>query len=344
MKFNVKRYLLVFVGFYFLIEPLRQFLVFGKPLKFLIDFNLESFLLTFSTISCFFLISLFVYTAFFKYLEKKKWLSLAGLSLLGFFIPVGFRYLVEQHVYDYLFGFTNYRRDIDVFSYYNDNIYYFLLYGTLAAVYFYIMYTKYRENREYKLVEENQKMQLDLLRSQINPHFLMNAMNNIYSLVFLKSDKSLEAIDKLSEILKYTLYENKENVKIKEEIKYLNNYIELQKIRYEHEPHVEIVIDERILDCLVPQFLMVPLVENAFKHGDVHNAKNPIKLSINAKDGDIEISMFNMKKQKEKDGQGGIGLDNVKKRLVLIYGDKHELLIDDLEHSFLIRIKIPQAR
>ncbi len=341
MKLNIKGLFLAFLGFYFLIDPLRQLLLFGTPIKFFKDLGMQHFLLIFSTISSFFLISLIAYLAFFKYLEKKNWILLISVALLAFIIPITYRFFLEQKLYDFLFGFTNYRRDVSVSYFFRDNAYYYLMYGVLGAVYFYISYSRFKERREIELITENQQMQLSLLRAQINPHFLMNAMNNIYSLVYLKSEKSLPAIDKLSEILKYTLYENKERVSLQEEINYLQNFIELQKMRFEEEPNIEIHIDPKVLSGKVPQFLLVPLIENAFKHGDVHHERQPIRMDVQLQNDWIFIEMYNRIKEKQKDEKGGIGLQNVRKRLALIFGDKHDISITESKEDFKINIKIP---
>lgn len=341
MKFNFKGLFFVFLGFYFLIDPLRQLLLFGKKIEIFNDLGLQSLLLIFSSVSTFFMISFIVYYAFYKHLEKKQWVFLVGITLLGFLIPITYRFIVEQKIFDILFGFTNYRRDLSIIYFYRDNTYYYLMYGLLGAIFFYISYSKFKKRRESELVAENQQMQLSLLRAQINPHFLMNAMNNIYSLVYLKSDKSLLAIDKLSEILKYTLYENKETVKLSEEITYLENFIELQKMRYEKEPIINMNIDPEVLNGKVPQFLLVPLIENAFKHGDVHHAEFPIQISILKNGDNIDIDMFNRKKVMEKDEHGGIGLQNVQKRLDLIFGENHVFIIDETDIDFSIGIQIP---
>jgi LytS/YehU family sensor histidine kinase len=168
------------------------------------------------------------------------------------------------------------------------------------------------------------------LKSQINPHFLFNSLNNIYSLAYQKSEKTPEAILKLSEIMRYMLYEsNEDKVELSNEIRYLENYIELQKLRFKDNIYIKFEINGDPLGLMITPLVLISFVENAFKHGIATDSENPISISLNLTDGKLLFHVSNIKSSMNKDITGGIGLQNVQRRLSLIYKDRYRLQIDD---------------
>ena len=193
---------------------------------------------------------------------------------------------------------------------------------------------------------EKQKLQteLDALKSQLNPHFLFNVLNNIYSNSLLKSDVTPSIVLKLSDLMSYILYDCKtKTVPIQKEIDFLKNYIELEKIRLEDDIDITFEINNIENINIVP-LLFVPLIENSFKHGIGSEPQNKwisIKISI-----DKNIFSFKLKNSKSNDvlynksNKGGIGIENVKRRLELLYPEQHSLKIITENDSFEIRITI----
>jgi len=182
------------------------------------------------------------------------------------------------------------------------------------------------ERIQRNLESERREMELQFLKSQLNPHFLFNSLNNIYSLAYQKSDKTADAIMKLSEIMRYMIYEsNTPTVSLSKEVDYLTNYIELQKIRFKDGAFIELTLNGEIDDQKIVPLMLISFVENAFKHGVVTDPDNPVKINIIANQKILHFSVINKKNQQNKDAQGGVGLPNVERRLQLIYPDRYKL-------------------
>jgi two-component system LytT family sensor kinase len=198
------------------------------------------------------------------------------------------------------------------------------------------------KEREKNLVKEKLETELKFLRNQINPHFLFNTLNNIYGLARKKSDKTPEVIMKLSELLSYMLYESgKEVITIAEEIKILDDYIDLEKIRYNERLSVEF---EREIDNLaqpVSPLLLLPLVENAFKHGVSETRFDSlVKINMKLKNDALQFCIENtIENGKIKNGNGQIGLNNIKRQLELMYKD-HMIDVTTNDSVFKVQINI----
>lgn len=182
------------------------------------------------------------------------------------------------------------------------------------------------ERIQRNLESERREMELQFLKSQLNPHFLFNSLNNIYSLAYQKSDKTADAIMKLSEIMRYMIYEsNTPTVELSKEVDYLTNYIELQKIRFKDGAFVELSLNGEIDNQKIVPLMLISFVENAFKHGVVNDPAEPVKINIIANQKILHFSVINKKSQQNKDAQGGVGLTNVERRLQLVYPDRYKL-------------------
>jgi sensor histidine kinase YesM len=196
-----------------------------------------------------------------------------------------------------------------------------------------------------ELQKEKIESELKALKGQINPHFLFNSMNSIYSLALNHSDKTPEIILKLSDIMRYIIYEaNTDYVDLSKEINYLKDYIELQKLRTDNRSTINFEIKGNIESVKVAPLLFFPLVENSFKHG-VKGSTGKTFVNIELLVNDSEI-IFNIENNKgiidnvEKKEYKGIGLENVKKRLEMTYPGKHEFLIINKEDTFKVELKI----
>ncbi|HEY1053774.1 MAG TPA: sensor histidine kinase [Emticicia sp.] len=189
-------------------------------------------------------------------------------------------------------------------------------------------------NEKIKSNLENEKLasELAFLKSQINPHFLFNSLNNIYSLAYQKSAKTPEAVLKLSEIMRYMLYESNESkVCLDEEIRYLENYIELQKLRFKDKAYINFEIDGDTQNLKITPLVLISFVENAFKHGLATDKENPITIVLNVSSDKLYFQVINKKNNQNKDETGGIGLQNVQRRLDLLYKGAYRLHIEDTE-------------
>jgi two-component system LytT family sensor kinase len=179
---------------------------------------------------------------------------------------------------------------------------------------------------------ENQRLTAELafLKSQINPHFLFNSLNSIYSLAYQHSENTPGAILKLSEIMRYMLYECNDNkVDLSKELQYLQNYIDLQKIRFGNKAYINFKVDGQVTDQKIVPLLLIAFIENAFKHGIANDALLPITMYINVNQQHLQFYIQNKKHNNNRDAIGGIGLNNVKRRLDLLYPGKYNLDIRD---------------
>lgn len=193
--------------------------------------------------------------------------------------------------------------------------------------------------------QEKVETELKALKSQINPHFLFNSLNNIYSLSLGNSKTAPAALLKLSDLMRYMLYEsNVDRVPLKQEIRFMDNYIELQKLRSDKRSRITYNKKGNPAGKSIAPLLFLPFIENAFKHGikgDPAGGYVNIELDINEGNVDLYVENNRGKVDKvEKNEFNGIGLDNVKRRLELIYPGKYELDIQDAEEKFVVRIRL----
>jgi two-component system, LytTR family, sensor kinase len=220
--------------------------------------------------------------------------------------------------------------------------YYFLLISFLVTGFGFGLrfYDKHKLNEIQREEAEKEKLNSELafLKNQINPHFFFNTLNNIYSLVQTRVEDGQKAILQLSKLMRYLLYETeKGNTLLSQEIDFMQNYIELMKLRLSKKVSLDIKFPESFQDVAIPPLLFLPFIENAFKHGISY--RNPSFINVLMKVGDEEIS-FECKNSIGGKGDElfksdpGIGLENVRKRLSLLFPGNHRLNIKETETSF----------
>ena len=188
----------------------------------------------------------------------------------------------------------------------------------------------------------------DFLRSQINPHFLFNALNTIYGTALQeKAERTGEGVEKLGNMMRFMLQENmQEKISLNREVEYLNNYIDLQKLRTDSSPDVKIItnIQQDVSSVQIPPMLLIPFVENAFKHGISLREPSLIKVTLEVKGKTLYFDVMNTKhKRGEKDPEkekSGIGLSNVKQRLQLQYPGRHEMVIRETAGDYFVHLTI----
>lgn len=203
----------------------------------------------------------------------------------------------------------------------------------------------YHQNKSSDLEKQKLQAELKFLRTQINPHFLFNGLNSIYALSLKKSELTTETIERLAEIMRYIIYEASEPlVNFEKEIKFLENYIAFEKIRFNQEVDISFSV-YNTRNGKIPPLLFIPLIENTFKHMDsINNEKPWIVIQLEAGEQEIKLLVENSKGQKSfENNYKGIGLNNLKKRLNILYPDKHELFINEQEFSFQSILKINEV-
>jgi len=203
---------------------------------------------------------------------------------------------------------------------------------------------KEKQERTRALEKEKTETELKYLKSQINPHFLFNTLNNIYGLSLDHSPKVPPLILKLSDFLSFSLYESKQEfIPLEKEIQLMKDFIALEQSRFEDRVSMNLWLPEKIQDVQIPPLTLVPFVENAFKHSlqeEIGLAKIDIHLEVE------EMGVLHFRVRNSKPGQAkpsprsGIGLNNIKKRLDILYADRHELIINNDADSFSIDLKL----
>lgn len=200
-----------------------------------------------------------------------------------------------------------------------------------------------KEKQEQELQKEKVEAELKMLKTQINPHFLFNTLNSIYVLAMKNSENTANTVLKLSDILDYILYKNNaDRVLLSEELNIIKNYIELEKIRYGERVTIKIIEQVEDKSIVIPPMLIIPFIENAFKHGVAKTIDQAwINFTVTQDADKLHIEIANSKKAvAQKQENGGIGLENVKRRLELIYGKKSELDIVENNITFNVSLTI----
>ena len=202
-----------------------------------------------------------------------------------------------------------------------------------------VKHTEETKKLETKILETQLKLkeqELNYLKMQIHPHFLFNTLNTMYGFALKKADKTPEMILKLSNLLDYLLYQaDKPFVLLKDEV----NHIALEKMRFHDTLHIQFTQEDILDDLKIAPMILLPFVENSFKHGTIKNGKLYIKMSLRSKN---EQLFFTIENSNNKTGitKNGIGLDNIKKRLDLLYLNNYDLKIENKNNLFIVNLKL----
>jgi sensor histidine kinase YesM len=221
--------------------------------------------------------------------------------------------------------------------------------GGLAAAIKLLKYYYVKEQRNLQLQKEKAEAQLQLLKAQVHPHFLFNTLNNIYSHTHGKAPVASQLVMGLSEMLRFMLYEgNQSLVPLSKELKMVQDYISLEKIRYDDHLDVHIDVPADSDNLHITPLLLLPLVENCFKHGTSNMLEQPwLSLHIRIEDTTMHMKLINGKPAetgKQHDGHEGIGIKNVRARLELLYPGRHTLAITDDPDVFVVNLQLQLDR
>jgi sensor histidine kinase YesM len=217
--------------------------------------------------------------------------------------------------------------------------------GGLASAIKLMKYWYIKEQRNLQLQKENTAAQMQLLKAQIHPHFLFNTLNNIYSYTQTVSPVGSKLVMGLSDLLRYILHEgSRQKVALASELKIIDDYILLEQIRYGNRLEINKEVPYDTKNLVIAPLILLPFVENCFKHGTSNMLdKAWIRLAIDLDGNKMKMTLINakpMEDQEEKKQESGIGITNVRKRLDLLYKDKHELIITEEEGVFIVRLWI----
>jgi two-component sensor histidine kinase len=202
----------------------------------------------------------------------------------------------------------------------------------------------YTEKLQKELEKEKLNSELAFLKNQISPHFFFNTLNNIYSLISINAEDSQKAVLRLSKLMRYLLYDSEHgNTKLSNEIDFMNNYIDLMKLRMSDKISLAVSFPEKYTDMNIPPLIFIPFIENAFKHGISYREKSFIDISMTSTEGSVFFRCANSIAKSKEDSESdhsGIGLENVTKRLNLLFQGKHDLTINRTETEFEVKLLI----
>jgi hypothetical protein len=285
----------------------------------------------------------YCYGLFFKLKNKLiPALLLAGSVAMLVPVRVGMEYLFWNYIATGHYMSKEYLHVSPVFWYNSMRL--VLIYGIYSLLI--QLAVRWFESQKLKseLVLQTKASELALLRSQVNPHFLFNTLNNIYSLVYKKSDDAPEALMKMSSIMRYMLYDaTADQVMLEKEVEYLQSFIELEKLRLHQKDFVEMTIAGTVEGRTIAPMMLIPFVENAFKHGNKNCPAPGIRINLFVDPHWIQFEISNCLRKiadAPRDQVGGIGLNNIRRRLEILYPSKHNLEISQTDELYTVLLII----
>ncbi|MDD4107599.1 MAG: histidine kinase [Prolixibacteraceae bacterium] len=283
-----------------------------------------------------------VYAAFPVIFSMKNKLLITGTLILIVLILIGIRLPISWYFWKYIGYPPEHEMKFEWVWVWNE-LRMVVITGIYSVLIRFMIKMFETQKLKNELIHQRQASELALLRSQINPHFLFNTLNNIYSLVYHKSAEAPEAVMKFSSIMRYVLYDApSEKVLLEKEIEYLRSYIELQELRFKKTGLVSLNIEGATEGITIAPMLLITFVENAFKHG-CKNRQPGIVITLKMENGDIRFEVcnyINRNKKTLEELYSGIGLSNLKRRLELIYAGKYNLDINEDNDQFKVNLII----
>ncbi|RZS97372.1 histidine kinase [Cecembia calidifontis] len=323
-------WMVYFVFFYFAYNNLYE------------DKTFLSVLIIIYGISHFGMYYIFQYSPLKDWMKTKKfWL----VPLVFIFLAIVFGYLI------YLLMSLIFDRDLNQeFQSSTFSIIVYMVTSNIFTPVIFLGLKAQKENRKSRILEDKRekeriKNELHYLKSQVNPHFLFNTINSIYVLIKIDPEKASETLIKLSNLLRSQLYEfSVERIDIQKELEYLENYIELEKIRKGNRLDFKLEKEGELQGFQIAPLVLIPFLENCFKHLSTHlDRPNIIRVKIKRQGNTLEAEFFNTSEsiaQNQQNTMGGLGLANIKRRLELVYPDQYELNIRKGEGDFNVNLKI----
>lgn len=271
-------------------------------------------------------------------------LLLSSLALIVAYIIL--RYFIQEILLYNITGKRNYYQTPSSLVYFIDNIFYggrYIMWATL--LWLIIKYEKI--NHEKNIIQqEKNKAEVSFLQTQMNPHFLFNNLNNIYSLVYLRSPLALSAIQKMSQLMRYIIKDStKDIIPLAKEVKYINSVIELYSLRTIEKNNVKFTVKGNIDNIFIQPLLLIPFIENGFKHGDI-SREFPYIINLSLDNQMLIFSTTNKIRfySDYDDGIGeqdnGIGMENIQRRLELLYPNKYNITVVKDDYYYYLDLKI----
>lgn len=277
------------------------------------------------------------------FLHKKK-MHFYFLSIpFSLLIFAGVRYVIQEVIVYYIIGIHNYDvRDLEWGYYIRDNFFFGLPAVIFSALSY--LFWQFQSTQQYnqELLLENKKAEFQMLKAQVSPHFLFNTLNSFYSQLILKDDEMASDVLVLSDLLRYVITETeKDEAILSKEIQFIQNYIHLQKKRFEDQLYLDFSVEGNYGSEKILSSALIHFIENVFKHGKLNNPEQKASIAIKVKEDFLEISTFNYCVNGENYSSTGIGFENLIKRLEYMYKDKFVLEKTEENNTFKTYLKIP---
>ena len=310
------------------------------------------------TVSVFFYIFIYVIPYFYSFTKGIELISVILMSVVIFYFILGFvsyqwsSFMIENKILSIVNNKKQYEINYGLYkegfwSYFKINT---IITDTIGHLIFSLPAIFLKFSRVFaKSIVEKKQLEIDFLRLQINPHFLVNTLNNIYSLVVIEDKRSPDAILSLSNLLNYVLYESSlPTVPLEKEITFLQDFVALEKIRNSTKMRVTMKVEGEMEGDIAP-LILIAFIENAFKHGGGDaTIKSYIDINIKIEGNFLQMNVVNSKvrieSKKHKKSLGGIGLSNVRKRLAFLYPNRHSLQVvsESFKYQILLIIQLTQ--
>jgi hypothetical protein len=281
-----------------------------------------------------------------RFLDRKKYVLFVLFSVINILLGAFFNHLLFDKFIDYLlpgYYFISFYAYTDLVKFFF--VYIFLL--TLLDLSWEWFQFQETQSRVIMLEKEKKDAELRALMNQVNPHFLFNSLTVLYSLSLKNSNDTPGAIIKLSDILRYVIYESgTEKVSLASEIMLIRNYLDLQQYRTDPSARINFTVDADNQNIFIEPMIFLPLIENSFKHGVKSETSDRfIDILLRAKDGVVTFSITNNKSEipSNERSPGGIGLKNIESRLHLIYKGRHSFVVEDTQKLFSVHLKLKLA-
>lgn len=282
-----------------------------------------------------------------QFLENRQWPRLLGGLVLLIVLAICIKYLVAYNFFrdDVLLrGRRNVVQVYTTFWQYARSGFWNNSFVLMAAAAYVLFFSWLREDKRRKqLYRQKQEAEFAFLKMQLNTHFLMNSLNSIYSLALVRSPEVVGATRTLTDILEYMVAQppvTGYRSKLADEVRYLEDFIAMQRLRTGCSNCVQMTVTGQADQHEIAPLLLVPFVENAFKHGIANQPANPVRISLHCGPEMLEFSVHNAKAARRKDKTGGIGLLNVRKRLELVYGNSYTLQVQETEQDYYCNLQI----
>lgn len=275
------------------------------------------------------------------YYAKPRWKLVLGivLLLLAFIL---FRYSVEELLFPALLGEGNYNPGTSFRFYFFDNIYYGSIRVFIGFVLFLLDELIRSRKQQAALKQQQQQAELRFLEAQMNPHFLFNSLNNIYALAYDKHPETANVVLKLSDMMRYVTYQRGQQVALEKELSYIHNMLAIEQLRHDYKLQYMINTSPEARSATLAPLLLIPLVENALKHGDLSDPANPLHLDLQKDGTSLKIQIRNKKTELPTLNTGGVGLPNLRKRLALSFRpEDYSFSIDENKQTFTVNLRLP---